>query len=241
MELYLIRHGQSTNNLTAHRGEREREPDPPLTELGQQQAALLAGRLAHSWNVDTYLYQHPAARESITGVGITQLLVSPMRRALQTTLPLSQELGIAAEVSLAIFENGGVYLEDDDGVTRTFPGLTRQELSAEFPTYKLPPGLTDSGWHLNSAPEDFTACQARAIRLATELKAVRFSAQRIAVVSHGTFLAQVIKAFLNLLPGDDLRFTLYNTSVTRFDFLPDGMLHLRYLNRVDHLAPEQVS
>ena len=38
MELYLIRHGQSTNNLLATA--EGRSHDPPLTETGQRQAEL---------------------------------------------------------------------------------------------------------------------------------------------------------------------------------------------------------
>jgi broad specificity phosphatase PhoE len=240
MELYLIRHGQSTNNVTMLRDPLQREVDPPLTELGQQQAEALAGRLAHTWNVDTYLYQHPDARESITGAGITRLLVSPMRRALQTAAPLSREMGLAAEVSLEVFEHGGLYLEDEAGLT-TYPGLTRAEMTAGFPTFQLPPGISESGWWNGAGREDMAACQARALRLAAEFKLVRFSPQRIAIVSHGTFLDQLIKALLNLLPSADFYIALYNTSMTRIDFLPDGGMHLRYLNRVDHLALEQIS
>ena len=44
MELYIIRHAQSSNNALAD--ERERVCDPHLTELGRQQAELLAAHLA---------------------------------------------------------------------------------------------------------------------------------------------------------------------------------------------------
>jgi broad specificity phosphatase PhoE len=240
MELYLIRHGQSTNNVTMQRDPLHREADPPLTPLGQQQAEAVAGRLAHSWNVDNYLFQHPDSRESLTGTGITRLLVSPMRRAMQTALPVSRELRLNPEVSLDIFEQGGLYVEGDEGIS-TSPGLTRSEMQAHFPGYQLPPGVTDSGWWLATDREDMAACQARAIRLVAQLNLVRFSAGRIAIVSHGMFLEQVFKALFNLLPGDSLRLTLYNTSVSRIDFLPDGQIGLRYLNRIDHLALEQVS
>ncbi|MBN8592907.1 MAG: histidine phosphatase family protein [Anaerolineae bacterium] len=240
MELYLIRHGQSTNNVTMLRDPLHREADPPLTELGQRQAEALAGRLAHTWNVDNYLFQHPDSRENLTGEGITRLLVSPMKRALQTALPISRELGLHPEVHLDIFEHGGLYLEGESGVT-TYPGLTRAEMHAQFPGYQLPPGMTESGWWHATDREDLAACQGRAIRMAEHLKEIRFSAQRIAIVSHGMFLDHLFKALLNLLPGDGLHLTLYNTSITRIDFLPDGKLGLRYLNRFDHLALEQVS
>ena len=73
MELYLIRHGQSANNLrkqlaehprTAPAAAAPRMADPPLTDLGELQARL--------------------AGESLRGEGITTLYCGPMLRTLQT-------------------------------------------------------------------------------------------------------------------------------------------------------------
>ncbi len=47
MRLYLIRHAESANNvLYSPDGEgKERTPDPEITKVGHQQAALLAAHL----------------------------------------------------------------------------------------------------------------------------------------------------------------------------------------------------
>jgi broad specificity phosphatase PhoE len=64
MELYLIRHGQSTNNAAQDPWTTNRVADPPLTELGRQQAQSTA--------------------ESLKDKTIAALYCSPYRRALAT-------------------------------------------------------------------------------------------------------------------------------------------------------------
>jgi broad specificity phosphatase PhoE len=42
MELYFIRHGQSQNNANWDNPDYQENPDPALTEIGHEQARLLA-------------------------------------------------------------------------------------------------------------------------------------------------------------------------------------------------------
>jgi broad specificity phosphatase PhoE len=243
VELYIIRHGQSTNNLSMLYNPYDRQSDPPLTELGGQQAEAVARFVAGSHNIDTWVEQTPDSREVVQGFGFTHLYCSPMRRALQTCLPISHAVGLQPEIWVDIHEHGGMFLsyEDERGVV-SFPGMTRAEIQAAFPHYIIPPAITEQGWWKPDAGmEDIAACQARAIRVATALRLQSSSTQRIALVTHGTFADNLIKALLNLLPGNDLRFFHYNTAISRIDFRQDGRTVVRYLNRVDHLAPELVS
>ena len=73
MELYLIRHGQSTNN----RGD-ARIPETPLTEIGKQQADR-TGR-------------------TLRDLGITRLYCSAMLRAVQTAAIVGEHLELAPHV-----------------------------------------------------------------------------------------------------------------------------------------------
>ena len=82
MELYLVRHGQSANNLreqalAEHPGATvaPRMAEPPLTDLGELQARL--------------------AGESLREEGITTLYCGPMLRTLQT----AQIVGAALNLS----------------------------------------------------------------------------------------------------------------------------------------------
>jgi probable phosphoglycerate mutase len=70
MELILVRHGEpawSADGLSVD--------DPPLTDLGHEQAAITAKSLAH--------------------VEVDEILVSPLVRAQQTAAPIAETLGIA--------------------------------------------------------------------------------------------------------------------------------------------------
>lgn len=243
MQLYLIRHGQSTNNATMLADPTNRqEADPPLTELGQQQAAAVARFMAEALNVDRWVEQPPATRQPVYGVGATRLYVSPMLRTLQTCEPIAKALDLQPEIWVDIHEHGGIFLNygDERGIVG-FPGMNRSEISERFPNVKLSPDVRDNGWWDPAAGfESLESSQMRAIRVANSLRLKARSDQRIVMVTHGTFLDHLIKAMLNILPGNDFRFYHYNTAVTHFDFL-NGLTIMRYQNRFDHLPPEMNS
>ncbi|NWG18397.1 MAG: histidine phosphatase family protein [Chloroflexi bacterium] len=247
MELYLIRHGQSANNviMMAYSDyEHRRDVDPPLTALGQQQAEATARYLAEAVNLETLVEQPAENRaEMPTGFDITRLYSSPMLRALQTAQPIGQALGLPVEVWPDVHEHGGMYLRypDERGVVG-FPGRSRAEILADFPDYILPDSITEAGWwNPASKEEDIAGCFARAVRVAAALRRRAHSQERIAIVTHGTFSDCLLKALLNMLPSDHLHYRLYNTGITRLDFRADGHVIVWYINRVHHLPPALVS
>ena len=136
MELYLIRHGQSANNLrkqalaehpgTAPAAAAPRMADPPLTDLGELQARL--------------------AGESLRDEGITTLYCGPMLRTLQTAQIVGAVLDLSPHVFVGLHEWGGVWEPRDDGNSVQLPGLTRREMSTMFPGCVLPADVTDRGW-----------------------------------------------------------------------------------------------
>jgi broad specificity phosphatase PhoE len=91
MLLYIIRHGQSTNNANL-----PRVVDPPLTPLGEEQSRRAA--------------------EALQGIGLTALHASPMRRALATALPISETVGLPVRVTPDLCEEDG--LGKHSGMTR---------------------------------------------------------------------------------------------------------------------------
>jgi len=235
MELYIIRHAQSTNQVLENQA--ERNFDPPLTDLGRRQAEILARHLA------TGTQREPSANNDHgrCGYGITRLYCSPMWRALQTAQPVGQTLGLAPEVWIDIHEQGGIYLDHgESGGIVGYPVKTRSEILREFPNYILPEGITEQGWW-NQGKEDRAACIGRAIRVAQELYKRSESEERIAIISHAGFIDALLKTFLNQLPGPHLWYHQYNTAISRIDFGRDGRVQVRYLNRVDHLPPELIS
>ncbi len=230
MELYIIRHGQSTNN--ALRSAVGRVHDAPLTEIGVRQAEALAAHLAGG--------PYPESLwESRAGYDFDHLYCSAMQRALQTAAPVSKALGLKPEVWVEVHEQGGIYLDSDDGQYVGYPGMTRAEIMERFPDYVLPETVTESGWWSDKTYENIGTASGRAIAVAEILIArSKQGDERIALISHGFFVSLLIKALLNQLPSATTYYHHYNTGISRIDIQPDAPLILRYLNRTHHLTPE---
>ncbi|MCA0458183.1 MAG: histidine phosphatase family protein [Chloroflexi bacterium] len=243
MELYIIRHGQSTNNVSMIYDMKDREADPPLTDLGLRQADKVADYVANSTNFDRWIDRKSEERHETKGFGITKLYCSPMLRTLQTARPISKALNLPAEVWPDLHEHGGLHLDmgDERGIVG-FPGLGRAAITEQFPGYVVPSVITDAGWYdFSRGVEDIASAMARAIRVAATLKQHAMSDQRIALVIHGTFADALLKSILNMLPNHEVYFAMYNTGITRIDFRRDGKIVPRFFNRTLHLAPEDVS
>jgi broad specificity phosphatase PhoE len=241
MELYIVRHAQSANNVLVD--PRYRVCDPPLTELGKRQAELVAQHLSNGVNpeLSAWTPAETGGNHDRHGYPITRLYCSPMARALQTARPIGQALDLAPEVWIDIHEQGGIFLDHGKaGGVVGYPGKTRSEILADFPHYVLPEGITERGWW-QWGYEELSVCHGRAIKVAEDLGKWAASDERIAMVSHGGFIDALLKALFNQLPGYSLFYYHYNTAITRIDFLPGNRLDFRYLNRVTHLPPGLIS
>ncbi len=251
MKLFIIRHAESANNrlaidLTYEEYMTQRSPDPDITELGKRQAQLLADHLAHADAPESH--HEPAPGNGSGGYHLTHLYCSPMLRALQTSLPITQALGMQPEVWIDIHEHGGIFQGNPrNGEPLTIhPGLSRAAIQAAYAGYLLPDLITDKGWWTSSY-EDTPGCNARAMRVARDLRRrarderAQDIESRIAIISHGTFVDALIKAFFNQLPDREIYYFHYNTAITRLDFMPNGAIFLRYLNRVQHLPPDLIT
>jgi 2,3-bisphosphoglycerate-dependent phosphoglycerate mutase len=245
MKLFLIRHAQSTNNYLAEQIKLEdymaqRSPEPPLTDIGQQQAQLVAAHLAGTRYPEVEQEQTNSTQQ---GYGFTRLYCSPMLRTLQTTLPISKALGLQPQVWIDIHEHGGIFHGDPEkGPVAQHFGLTRQEMLTLFPGYQLPAEITEKGWWPGGY-EEMEGCYQRAQRVAEQVRnwAPTLPTERIALVAHGTFIDALIKAILGQDFAGQLYYSHYNTAITRLDFTPRGFLLLRYLNRTEHLTPNLIT
>jgi len=247
MQLYFIRHAQSSNNDLWARtaSSKGRHEDPPLTEIGRQQAALLAQHLA----------QPHMTREDLTpdfqnheGFGITHLYCSLMVRALETGTAVAQALRLPLVVRDDIHELGGIWLEDEESGKRMgLPGNGRSQLLTQFPQVTLPKWLDDNGWWGRSHEEvDEGLSRAQAV-YASLLDQHGGTEDRVAIISHGGFFQRFTAVVLDIplsrtvsgQPGRR-RFGINNASITRFAFYEKDV-DLVYLNRAGYLPLELVT
>ncbi len=223
MRVYLIRHAQSENNALHPHKPHLRKVDPALTALGFQQRDLLADHLAGSR----------------AAYGITKLYTSAMYRSLLTAHPLAEALDTQPMLWPDLHEKGGLF-QQQNGSFRGFRGMTRSEITSEFPDYARTHLVAEDGWYdasLGFEPEPHSFY--RAIKVAGELQAGRDSDDVIALVSHAGFLDILLKAIFGQLPSQawSMRFYHENTAITRVNYDGDRPV-LHFLNRVDHLPAE---
>ena len=230
MELYIIRHGQSSNNASGDDG--QRVCDPPLTGIGEAQANQLARYLASDGG---------GAVGIRPGFRFDRLFSSPMLRAMQTAAPAGKALGIRPEIWIDIHEEGGIWLDEgDDRGEVGYPGLTRSEIETRFPGFVIPEAITEAGWW-NRPPEVKSEWRARASRVASVLHE-RFAGtgERIGLVCHGGFANDLLHAVFAGMP-DSIYFENPNTAISRLDFNGKGWVQVRYLSLVAHLTPDLIT
>ncbi len=241
MQLYFIRHGQSTNNhlwqTTA--SSTGRSDDPDLTHVGQKQADSLARYLCCS-SVDAG--SNASDSQNVTGFRFTHLYTSLMVRAVATGTTVSQALDLPLIAWEELHEGGGVYLSDEDTGERTGQtGKNRAYFETQYPDLILPESLDEVGWWSNRPYEDSEQRSARAQRVLSDmLNRHGGTEDRVAAISHGGFYNDLMAAVLDLPNGANRWFVLNNTAITRLDFHAEGIAVV-YLNRADHLPRELVT
>ena len=245
MQLYIIRHAQSENNLLWQRtgSSNGRIPDPTLTEIGRQQARLVAQFLARSTG------EAPTAeRDNRDGFGLTHLYCSLMERAVLTGAYIAQTTGLPLVGLMDIHEWGGIYaIDEETGEKIGLPGPNRADFAARHPILVLPESLNHKGWW-NREPEPVEERPSRARRFwQFLLEQHGQSNDRVAIVSHGGFMQTLLKTLLNRSEPDitlglpaDVWFVTNNVSISRIDFEADHF-RIGYLNRVDFLPDELIT
>lgn len=164
MDVLLIRHGQSVGNAE---GRMQGQRDYPLTDAGLQQAHALAawlGRQALSWQA---------------------AYVSPQVRAVQTYEVLQQQLGVVApQLDPDLRELHAGALE----------GMVREDIERDHPGF-FERDVTQVGSFAEYGGESYEDVQARVDRVWQRILAAhRDKSESIAILSHGGFLYQLLKA-----------------------------------------------
>jgi 2,3-bisphosphoglycerate-dependent phosphoglycerate mutase len=246
MELYFIRHGQSVNNANWSNAGYQESPDPTLTEIGHQQAQILADFLKKNqtitkedeWNI-----------QNRYGFGLTHMYTSLMERAAFTAAPIAQALDIPLVAWKEIHEEGGIYSREDKLNVQGLSGRPRSFFMQNFRTLTLPDDLDETGWW-NRPYEADEERQPRADQVLGELLTRHRDQKgkpvhRVAFVSHGGFFMRLLCAMLKLpwrqaSLGMRSWFILNNCSISRFDIYGDE-LNIAYLNRTEYLPDHLIT
>jgi 2,3-bisphosphoglycerate-dependent phosphoglycerate mutase len=240
MILFFIRHAQSVNNALAadNISTKGRNSDPELTDRGERQAERLAEFLRRGRPAGGVLESNrPAA-----GFGITHLYTSLMVRSVATGAVIARRLNLPLLAWEELHERGGIFLEDQTtGELIGLPGKDRAYFEAHYPELVLPPDLPPAGWW-NSRPfEGADQWPTRAWHFLGELRSKHGGSEdRVAVVSHGGFHNDFLRALLPLPADPKSWFELNNVAITRIDFQEDIVI-VKYHNRIDYLPADMVS
>lgn len=241
MQLYFIRHGQSENNfLWTQTGSGDgRSDDPDLTLAGRKQAARVAQFLRQA--DPTAAANTPYDVQNVGGFGITHLYCSLMLRAVATGTVIAGAIDSPLTAWEDLHEEGGIHRKDEQTGERIgLPGKNRAYFEAHYPGLVLPDSLDEKGWW-NRPFEDYEQRPIRARRFLRDLLERHGGTDaRIAVVSHGGFYNQLLRAILNLPDKKSCWFALNNIAISRIDFSDRGIA-LNYSNRVDFLPGELIT
>jgi len=235
MRLYLIRHGQSVNNLlwAETQSDQGRSVDPVLTDTGRAQAECAARFMRDE--LHTHLPLNGQANEAARPM---LLYTSLMTRAVETGEIIARALGTPFVALPDAHEVGGLYWEDKTtGEKIGVPGPNRAHFETRYPTLQLPHTLDERGWW-NRPHEDKTLHAARAARVWEFIMAQHGTRQDIlGLVTHGGLYNYLLAHILNMPTRENIWFTFNNCAITRLDVNPDE-LKLVYQNRFDFLPPE---
>ncbi len=216
LELFLIRHGQSSNNAGP---DQQRVPDPALTPLGEQQAAALT-----NWG---------------QAIALDHLYCSPFLRSLQTTAPLAQTTQLTPQVIPDLCEQGGPYSGNDSTEKVGEKGMPRGEIAAQFPNWQLHETITEDGWW-GKPYELHEEVVQRAERVSAWMRD-ELPPGKHAFVIHADFKRRLLEAMFPVLEGIGHQLgPLYNTGITRVCVeRPHFVLHT--LNATFHLTPDMLT
>ena len=230
MQLYIIRHGQSSNNLlwAQTKDWAGRSPDPLLTELGVQQAAQLAKHFASG------VLPLP-----------TVLLSSLMIRAIQTAAPLAEVLDLPIQGHLDLNEVRGPFTGSKPDLI-SHPGSPASTLMAVTERLVLPPEATEDGWYARGY-ETSSSAVTRADGAIREIRDVYGETnETVAVFCHEWFAQYLLRSAMDISTAEDEVIPWFTFNNTCHAFVDFGVTRsqamtpeIRWTNRSDHLRLDQ--
>jgi probable phosphoglycerate mutase len=171
--------------------------------------------------------QADAAGLALRGVGIERLYCSLQQRALQTAGYISRYTGLSPIAWLELCERG--YSRHDNG-------LSRSEITRQYPGVALPDEADELGWARHWNQESEEELFQRMGRVADKLRTLALNGEieRIACVVHATSCSMLLRRILGVDASANTRFTHANCGITLIKFAEDRTF-LRHLNDTRHM------
>lgn len=238
--LLLVRHGQSSNRRLRSKiwkqvdYDRERYdlevarqivPNSGLSELGHRQAKEFGSDLGPVFVV----------------LGERALVVSsPMRRALETTLPLVRSGQIPRErfvCHAGLFEIGSRLYHREQR-----PSDIAKQLEADYTLtcHEVP---SDDAYPAQPGGESGEQASARVDRACAWVESLLMQEahELIVVVAHGHLLSRCLRRWMGVPHAQGLAFVHVNTGTTMLEWQPEQGLVVKYVNDHSHLVDAAVS
>lgn len=209
LTVLYVRHGESRGNTREWMPDDERERDnPPLTDLGKKQAELLGERLSKG--------------------RLDAIYSSTFERAIDTANESAKRQGNMSIIILPDLM--------ESGTAPDYPGMEAEEIRRKFPL--AVPCVTEptpTGGMLTLGKETTELCTNRAKRVIAFLRRTYIKGETVALFSHGGFSGYFISAVLKIPISDEMRFSSFNTGVTKIKFYESGITKLSFFNDTSHL------
>ena len=207
MRILLIRHGQSQANVNG----RIQGPDDPLTDLGREQAQLLAPHLAETYRID-------------------QLIVSHLHRAQETARIISESTGHTPVIDPR-------FAEIDNGTSVGLLWTDWREANPDLaPVWGWDVRHADAAWEGGESGRD--VCNRVFAALDELVEAHKHTDDTIAIVTHGGVIAWLAARINgNDLETWPAGFGgIANCSVSEVGIAPDGTATMDAWNLTTHLG-----
>ena len=193
--------------------------DANLTELGRKQAEATA----------EYLLAKPILLDGTDKV----ILVSPFRRTLQTCKPIAEHTNLPAHVFPWVCE----YFSHTNDAYHAFEGLSRRELTREYPFVQLDEiaACKDAWWPMEL--EDTRAIYDRSAAVRDALyEQFAGTDTQVMIVSHAEPIGRLIEAMLRISPDPGWPPWTENCGISRLIVEdPSEPADLVVLNDTSHL------
>lgn len=179
--LWLVRHGESQGNLEQRI---QGWDDAPLTELGRQQARLVAERLRQE-------------------EAISLVVSSPLHRAAETAKIIAQTLGVTIRFDERLNEYNFGPLN----------GMTRDDIARHYPQVPAA-WKANEFWEALPGEEGDPAFEARVRSIMDDIITEMAEETAIAVVTHGGTLNACLRSSLGIVDRGWRTFAFDNASVS---------------------------